>query len=191
MERLTPLGALFAGIGAGIVGTLTLSILARIMPGMKLGHQSEPSGGGSEEPDHGREMTAGATPAQALTEPQSPGPEGLAQQFAFKIAAGVFGKDISGFARSWALATHLAYGAAWGALLGLIMGTFRLPEIPFGLAFGFIVWLVGPAILVPAMRILPPLRAQGAPRIALLVSAHLAWGLVVAVAFRFLERRFA
>ena len=190
---MTPLGALFAGMGAGIIGTLVLSVLARVLPGMRIGRAGHLSGSREDEQmqDESGGITARATPVQALTEPQAPGPEGLAQQFAFKVASGLFGKDISGAARVWGMATHLAYGAAWGALLGLILGTLGGPAIPFGLAFGFIVWLAGPALLVPAMRILPPLRHQGLPRIGLLVGAHLAWGVVVALAFQGLARRFS
>jgi len=60
------------------------------------------------------------TPAGALTRPQAPGPEGLAEQFAFKVAAGIFDRDVSQAVRPLGVATHLTYGSAWGALFGLI-----------------------------------------------------------------------
>ena len=42
---------------------------------------------------------AGVTPAGALRKPEAPGPEGLAEQFAFKVAQGIFGRDIAAHAR--------------------------------------------------------------------------------------------
>ena len=181
------------GLLAGIVGTLALSALARIMPGMQFGkpggHRPENGQSEHDEAGHRSDLASQATPAQALTEPQAPGPEGLAQQFAFKFASGLFAMDISRSSQMWGMAVHLGYGSGWGALLGLILGTFSWPASWSGLAFGMLVWLVGPALLVPAMRILPPLPHQGTRRLALLVAGHAAWGLVVAHTFRFLERR--
>ena len=186
---MSPLGALFAGIASGLAGTLALSILARIVPGMRM-RENSPSEESEERPaENAQGRLARAGPAEALTEPQAPGPEGLAQQFAFKVAAGLFAADISGQARTWAMATHLVYGSAWGALLGLIQATYNLEPAWFGPAYGSIVWAVGPALLVPAMQIMPPLRAQGAKRIVLLVAAHLVWGLVVVYAFQVIRGR--
>jgi uncharacterized membrane protein YagU involved in acid resistance len=183
---MSPLGALLAGIAAGLVGTIALSVLSRVLPVMPGPRHSDED---PNVPGAGGYM-ARATPAQALTETQSPGPEGLAQQFAFKVGAGLFGIDISGSSRAWGLLTHLIYGSAWGALLGLLLASFRVPAILFGLVYGLLVWLVGPGLLVPAMRLMPPLRAQGAHRIAVLVAAHLVWGVLVAVSFQYLQRRF-
>src|SRR5688500_18555296 len=118
MDRLTPLGALLTGAAAGLTGTLALSALSRIMPGMQFSRPN-PFESRQEEDESDANPVVRATPAQALTEPQSPGPEGLAQQFAFKIASGLFGHDISRSARLWGLAVHLVYGSAWGALIGL------------------------------------------------------------------------
>src|SRR5688500_3973634 len=188
MDRLTPLGALLTGVAAGLTGTLALSALSRIMPSMQFGRPN-PLESRPEEDESDANLVVRATPAQALTEPQSPGPEGLAQQFAFKMASGLFGRDISQSARLWGLAVHLLYGAAWGAAIGVLLGTFSWPAPWAGLVFGLFVWFVGPVLLVPAMRILPPLPRQGAPRIAILVAGHLAWGAVVAYTFRFLEGR--
>ena len=40
------------------------------------------------------------------------------------------------------MATHLAYGSAWGALFGLIQGTWRRPPVLLGALYGLIVYAV-------------------------------------------------
>jgi uncharacterized membrane protein YagU involved in acid resistance len=131
----------------------------------------------------------GATPVSALTLPQAPGPEGLAEQFAFKFVAGVFDVDISDRLRPAGIATHLAYGSSWGVIYGLLQGSYHWPSGQLGVLYGLLVWLVGPALLVPAMRLLrlpwqePPLRAS------MLLAGHLAYGAALAAAFDQLERQ--
>jgi xanthosine utilization system XapX-like protein len=128
------------------------------------------------------------TLARALTLPQSPGPEGLAEQFAYKVATGVFGRDLSAHLRPAGRAVHLAYGAAWGMLYGLLQASYPRPPVPFGAAYGLVVWLVGPAFLVPAMRLIGRPSEEPVARTAALVAGHVAYGLALAATFEALRR---
>jgi hypothetical protein len=130
----------------------------------------------------------GATPTSALTLPQGPGPEGLAEQFAFKFVSGVFDVDISNVLRLSGMATHLVYGSAWGVLYGLLQASFRRPPGLFGALYGLLVWLVGPVVLVPAMRLLRPPWEEPPVRSSTLFAGHVAYGVALAAAFEALER---
>jgi hypothetical protein len=216
-RRETPLGAAGRGLFAGLAGSLLLSVLGRVLPGMgpKPGggeqgkvRPSDPfdreavrrwqdlarspaasRGGGGSGGDAGG--ADGATPAGALTLPQAPGPEGLAEQFAYKIASGVFLRDISGQLRPAGLATHLVYGSLWGALYGLLQASRRGRPLPTGAAYGLFVWLVGPGALVPAMKLLRPPHQEPPLRTATMVAGHAAYGLTLAATFEALEREVA
>ena len=65
----------------------------------------------------------------------------------------------------------------------------RVPPLALGALFGLGVWALGPGWLVPKMRLmLPPQQQQ--PRTAVVVAGmHIAYGAVVAFAFRWLRRR--
>jgi hypothetical protein len=194
----TPLGAVVRGAAAGLAATLLLSVLARAAPGLwneqqtsedakalpddsfdpvaveewssraqsPAAHSSRRGPGAGPEP----EGPPGITPAGALLRPQAPGPEGLAEQFAFKVAAGVFGRDISGHVRPFGLATHLLYGSAWGALYGLVRASCRVPRSAAGPFFGLLVYGIGPGVLVPAMKIMGKPSEEPPKRTAMLVA---------------------
>jgi hypothetical protein len=130
----------------------------------------------------------GVTPAGALTQPQGPGPEGLAEQFAFKLASGVFGRDISPAVRPLGLATHLTYGSAWGALYGALQASYRLHPGRFGMLYGLIVYGVGPAFLVPAMKLMRFPQEEPPERTSMLVLGHLVYGVTLAEVFAALEQ---
>jgi len=129
------------------------------------------------------------TLARALTISQSPGPEGLAEQFAFKVASGVFGRDLSSSARLAGRVTHVVYGSAWGMLYGLLQASYPRPPALFGALYGFLVWLIGPAFLVPSMRLMGRPSQEPAARTAALITGHLAYGLALAAAFEALQRK--
>lgn len=128
------------------------------------------------------------TPAGALSEPTAPGPEGLAEQFAHKVASGVFGRDITAQSRVAGMGVHVVYGSFWGALYGIAQASRPQPISRIGALYGLGVWAVGPAWLVPSMRLMgypwqePPLRT------AMLVAGHVVYGLAVASAFERLRQ---
>jgi hypothetical protein len=75
-------------------------------------------------------------------------------------------------------ALHLAYGATLGAALAAVR-----PRASFGngALFGFVTWLLGSGVVLPAMKLARPLwRARGA-ELAVDLSSHLAYGLVTAL----------
>jgi len=217
---LSPLRVAGHGLLAGCAASLLLSVLVRLMPGMEAG-QSEKQSGSQKPPtlpqdpfdpkqvqdwqsqvqSPARSKQSGGTessgppslasPTGALVLPLAPGPEGLAEQFAYKVAAGLFGYDISRWLGPAGMATHLTYGSLWGALYGLIQATTPTPPLQAGPAYGLFVWLVGPAALVPAMKLMPPPWRESPPRAALLVFGHIAYGLTLAAAFDALRRESA
>lgn len=214
----TPIRVLVRGAAAGLAATLVLSALSRVLPGLWNERSGAERNGGSKlpenphEPEQVRRWQAqsqspaayqappqdnepqaaaeppGVTPAGALTQPQGPGPEGLAEQFAFKLASGVFGRDISPAVRPLGLATHLTYGSAWGALYGALQASYRLHPGRFGLVYGLVVYGVGPAFLVPAMRLMRTPREEPPERTSMLILGHLVYGVTLAEVFAALQQ---
>lgn len=127
------------------------------------------------------------TPAETLAEPQSPGPEGLAEQFALKVGSGVFARDLKPVIRPLGVATHLLYGSFWGSLYGVTEPSFRWNPSISGPLFGLAVYGVGPAFLVPAMKLMGTPMEEPPRRTAMLVVGHALYGLAVAGTFRALE----
>jgi uncharacterized membrane protein YagU involved in acid resistance len=111
----------------------------------------------------------------------------LAEQFAFKVAAGIFGQDIGPDVRLAGRVVHLAYGSAWGMLYGLLQATYRRPPAAFGATYGLAVWLVGPAFLVPAMRLMGRPSEEPPARSVALIAGHLAYGVALATTFEALH----
>jgi uncharacterized membrane protein YagU involved in acid resistance len=179
--KATPLGAAGRGIAGGLAGALLLSVVSRVLPGLRV-RRTGVSLGLPEDP-------AVPTLAQALALAQSPGPEGLAEQFAFKVAAGIFGQDIGPRVRLAGRLVHLAYGAAWGMLYGLLQATYRRPPAASGATYGLVVWLVGPVFLVPTMRLMGKPSEEPAARSVALIAGHLVYGVALATAFEALQRQ--
>jgi uncharacterized membrane protein YagU involved in acid resistance len=177
----TPIGAAGRGIAGGLIGALLLSIVSRMLPVLRtqrLPRLSDPPADAFQP-----------TLARALTLAQSPGPEGLAEQFAFKVASGVFGRDLSASARLAGRVIHAVYGSAWGMLYGLLQASYPRPPAVFGAIYGFLVWLIGPAFLVPAMRLMGRPTEEPVARSVALLAGHLAYGVALATAFEALQRR--
>lgn len=180
VHRGTPLGAAGRGIVAGLAGTVVLSLLSRVLPGMRTNHPS-------------REREPGSAPAftlaPALTIPQSPGPEGLAEQLAYKVGSGVFGVDLMVHTRIAGRAIHYTYGSAWGLIYGLFQASYPIPPALTGLMYGLLVWSVGPAMLGPRMQLLNRPSQEPPERNTSLVAGHLAYGLGTAFVFDTLQRK--
>src|ERR1044071_4880809 len=168
----TPVGGVLGGIAGGLAGTAALSVVARLVPGMR-----------QQPPPHVHSPIA-----RALTGPLPPGPEGIAQQFAFKLMSGLFGKDTSRAAALAGVIVHAVYGGLWGALYGMFAATYHPNLWVAGPIFGAIVWLVGPVWLVPAMRLMHPRPEEQPVRSAMMMGGPLLYGIVVALAFRWIER---
>lgn len=215
-SRETPLHAACRGATAGMAATALLSVLSRALPGLnnqpaKQKPKSKPQP--PQDPSDRRQVEEwqtrswspaayqerqssptqstlpGITPASALEQPVSPGPEGLAEQFAFKFASGIFDRDISPYVRPAGKAVHLAYGSWWGVLYGLLQASYCRPPLPGGALYGFMVYLVGPAFLVPAMKLLRPPAEEPPLRTAMLIAGHIAYGAALAGVFKRLQRK--
>lgn len=89
-----------------------------------------------------------------------------------------------------AMAAHFAYGAATGALYGLLSrgGRHGGSEIAAGTAYGVGVWAASYLGWIPAARILAPASRHPRDRNLLMIAAHLAWGAALAAGMRELER---
>lgn len=88
-------------------------------------------------------------------------------------------------AEDLSLAAHFAFGAAAGSLLGAPEGRMSLRR---GLAGGLAVWTASYLGWVPAGRILEPAHRHPMRRNALMIAAHLVWGLSTALTARELAK---
>jgi uncharacterized membrane protein YagU involved in acid resistance len=214
----TPVAAAVRGAAGGVAATLLLSMLARVLPGMRDRPPARPvppvtpsdpfdpagvqewqaraqtpalGGGRAHGPHFGHRFPPPGpppgSPGGALVQVQAPGPEGLAAQFAFKVALGVFDKDIAGQLRPVGLGVHVLYGTFWGALFGIVQGTYHRRPGPTGALYGLLVWLIGPALLVPAMKLMQSPAAEPPVRTASMVAGHVAYGVALAAVYERLE----
>jgi len=167
----TPLAVVAKGAIAGLAGTAAITMAMRRTPQLlqQLGLQP------SEPP---------AAEAQKIAESAGQPTEKLAE----KVATGVLEKPIAEDTRQVAgQAVHWGYGAAWGALYGIVQGSIRWPSLMHGTIFGGVVGAVA-STLVPAMRLTPPPTQQPMPANAMMMVYHLLYGWVTAVTFRLLSR---
>lgn len=82
------------------------------------------------------------------------------------------------FTATW-LASHFAYGAAWGAAYTLLRPLLPRSPIAAGLLFGGAVWALGYLGLMPSLRLYPTVRRDDPSRVATMVIAHAVYGVVV------------
>ena len=73
------------------------------------------------------------------------------------------------------LAAHFGYGAACGALFGL-MAPRGPAAVAAGIAFGLGVWTSSYLGLLPALGIRHHAKHDPAPRSGLMITAHIVWG---------------
>jgi hypothetical protein len=102
--------------------------------------------------------------------------------------AGVLGALDERTRRNLTLINHFGYGAAMGALYGGTVDKLSLPGAFKGPAFGLAVWAASYMGWLPAVGILPPATRMSRERNALMIAAHLAWGLSTAVVTHQLQR---
>ncbi|MFC0863222.1 hypothetical protein ACFHYQ_13045 [Sphaerimonospora cavernae] len=77
--------------------------------------------------------------------------------------------------------SHFVFGAASGALLGLLSTGQRIP-VPLGTAYGLAVWYAGYQGLMPPIGTLPPASEIRMSRHVLPVASHLLWGTTLVLA---------
>lgn len=110
-------------------------------------------------------------------------PHQITEEIAERVAEGVGAQEHldQPRLRALTLASHFGFGAAAGALYGLIF-----PSLPGraplkGVIWGLMVWAVSYAGWIPAAQILPPASEQPKRRNGLMIVAHLVWGVVTAL----------
>jgi hypothetical protein len=73
--------------------------------------------------------------------------------------------------------SHFGYGAAAGALYGL------LPRRPSGPIYGLAVWAVSYLLAMPALDLYRPATRDPASRNGLMIASHLVWGTFLGFGF--------
>jgi uncharacterized membrane protein YagU involved in acid resistance len=83
---------------------------------------------------------------------------------------------------------HFGYGAATGALYAPLARALKPPAVAGGAAFGLGVWGASYLGLLPALGVLRPATEHPARRNALMIGAHVVWGVALGL---MVERRLA
>jgi hypothetical protein len=166
-SKLTPMGAVVRGTLAGAAGTVVMDAIwyARYRK----------SGGTSDFPAW--ETAEGLDGFE-----QAPAPA----QVGRRLAEGLLQRELKPQrARLVTNLVHWGYGIAWGAAYGIVVGSTRRPRTTDGLLFGPIVWSAAYLVLPPT-GIYKPIREYDARTLWQDASAHLAFGVGTAAAFKLL-----
>ncbi len=170
---MTPLGVAVAGAVAGVGGALFL------VPFVWLSRFA--LGGRRPDPDR-NPLAPGTILSETATQP--PDLLQVTGVLVQKVATGLFGASLSvEQQRRYGALWHLAYSAVWGMGFGLIVTSADVPILIVGPIYGVLVWAVGPAWLVPRMRLMLPVGRASHTVTGLVVAWHVGYGLVVAALF--------
>ncbi|WP_084963525.1 DUF6789 family protein [Thermoactinospora rubra] len=82
-----------------------------------------------------------------------------------------------------AAAAHLGFGSAGGALLSAVTRGRGVPA-PVGAAYGLAIWLASYQGWVPAIGAMPPAHRDRPGRQAVMIAAHIVYGIVLARSLR-------
>lgn len=188
-RSIAPAQAALYGVAAGLTATVLISGLSRIGSLRRYAEQSSwrtrTDAFAKDDPD----VVSPMSPATALVQASGPGPEGPAGLFAAKVASGLFGRDLATRSRLWGRVVHLTYGTLWGVIYGILQTDRRRRTALSGVSHGLFVWAFGPALVVPAMKIMPAPNAARRSENVFVIFAHLVYGLTVAAVFSRLLRR--
>jgi hypothetical protein len=91
--------------------------------------------------------------------------------------------------RGFTAVSHFAFGTASGALFGLVAPAAPLAAPAAGVAYGVALWAGSYLGWVPALGILPPATRHPPRRTALMVAAHVVWGVAAGLLFSRLAPR--
>jgi len=178
----SPAKVALAGLLAGMIGALAVSAMVALGRTVMAG---------ADEPgEPGRD--AGISAGEALSDGPAMPPDmnRVTATFVQKIATGIFGTSLDARQQSLAgTAWHLAYGGFWGMLYALLQSSVPIPALLLGPAWGTGVWAVGPAWLVPKMKLMLPPAKQRPHLTAMVVGVHAAYGAIVALVFNALRNR--
>jgi hypothetical protein len=178
---VTPLAILAVGALGGMVGAglLTAVVFAA--------HELVRGDARRAHPPATSPLTAGTVLAE--TSAGVPDILQVAATFCQKVATGLFGRTLSRSAQQWAgVGWHLLYGAFWGALYAAIATSVPVSPWLLATALGLFVWAIGPAWLVPRMRLMLPPGLQPPAMLAFVIAGHLAYGGAVGIVVEVLVR---
>lgn len=147
------------GAGAGIAGAIAKDGLQKIVTAAS-----------------GDEGSEGGSPS-SWEEASAPAKVGR------RVIQGVFQRDVPFEQHDKVMwGTHLGYGAAWGAMYGVVEASVKPRSMTHGLLLGAIVWSSAYVIL-PAARLYKPIWKYPPKTLAKDLSYHLVYGVAVALAF--------
>lgn len=175
MARLTafesPFQVTLKGVAAGLVGTLVMTSALQAAARL-IGRASATAEDDPDDYSDVRDLNA------LDVSPQVPATEQVAE----RLASQVFRRELSEGARQrLGVGIHWAYGAFWGALSAQLQLTLRPPAVPYGVGLGLLVWVVGPARLVPALGLYERPASSGITRRLLAISLHVVYGVTTAL----------
>jgi len=164
---LTPAGAVFKGLLAGAIGTAAMDLV------MYLRYRKD----GGEQTFVDWESSAGLDDWEQAAAPAQVGK---------RLFEGLFQLELS---PQWARTTnnvmHWSYGSLACAQYAIAAGSGSAPWIRGGIALGTTVW-GSSYVVLPAAKLYKPIWKYDAGTLAKDLSAHLAYGLTAAAAFRVL-----
>jgi hypothetical protein len=166
-SAISPLGAVSRGVLAGAAGTLALDLV---------GYWRYQRGGGTDSFSTW-EFSAGLKDWD-----NAPAPALLGK----RVYEGVLQRDLP--PERVAVTNnlvHWATGLGWGAAYGVVGGSLPRPRARYGLVLGPVEWGFSYVVL-PLAQLYKPIWKYDARTLGKDLSAHLAYGLVTASAFRVL-----
>ncbi|HEY8325962.1 MAG TPA: hypothetical protein VIG77_15795 [Ktedonobacterales bacterium] len=171
-RRMTPIGAVARGALSGVAGTAVMDLV---------GYLRFRSGGG-DQPLLDYEFSPGLKEWE-----QAPAPG----QIGKRLFEGMLQRPLpERYAALTSDLTHWSYGAAWGSLFGLVIGSTALargPRALAGLPFGAAVF--GAAyVILPLARLYKPIWEYDKPTLAKDLSSHLVYGAGASSLFALLSR---
>lgn len=152
----------------------------------------------SSEPDYARGALAGIAggliasyamnqfqAALAKTAPQAQpagqqaaSPEPLAVKVANAVSHKILDRDLSSSEKDVAgEAVHYAFGAAAGAIYGVVAEAAKAPRFGFGALFGSVLWFLGDEVAAPQLGLSKPASAYPASVHASAWASHLVYGI--------------
>ena len=167
-KQMTPLGAIGAGLAAGVVGTVCMDTV-RFLRQRRTGGEGNP-------------LRWEFAPIHTWREAPEPGQvaKRLAEGFALRELPDSAAFPVSTF-------MHWAYGVGNAALYGVVSASLRRPHVLYGLPYGALVWSSG-YLLLPIAGLYKPIWEYDVRTLGDDLSAHLAYGVGTSSAFWLLSR---
>ncbi|MFF2959211.1 hypothetical protein ACFVT1_09910 [Streptomyces sp. NPDC057963] len=167
-KQPAPLGAVGAGLAAGVIGTVCMDTVRFL--------RQRRAGG-----EHNA-LRWEFAPVRTWQEAPDPGQVGkrLAEAFTLRELPDSAAFPVSTF-------MHWAYGVGNAAFYGVVCASLGKPHVLYGLPYGALVWLSG-YVLLPIAGLYKPIWTYDAKTLGDDLTAHLAYGVGTSSAFWLLSR---